>query len=117
MLFTRFLQETYPFYRGFLNLSNDEITITLPIKKLSAAIMQKEDSYLILTLEEISNDNKNKLNYLDYQLIDSDKTFQEQYELFKKIVQEKIAKDNAFTFIITERCYILNNLNINCKIK
>lgn len=107
----------YPFYRGMLNLRNDSITVCLPILKLSAANMQLNDLYFIMTLEEINLlDTKNRINYLDYQLIESDITFKEQFELFKKIVQENISTTNIFKFKVTERVYILNNQNINCNI-
>ncbi len=111
------LNNAYPFYRGILNLRTDSITICLPVLKLSAANMQIDDLYLILTLDEINSlDTKNRINYLDYQLIESDVSFKEQFELFKRMVQEKISITDVFKFKVIERVYILNNQNINCEI-
>jgi hypothetical protein len=111
------LNNAYPFYRGILNLRTDNNTICLPILKLAAANMQIDDLYLIMTLNEVNLlDTKNRINFLDYQLIESDVTFKEQFELFKKIVQEKIAITDVFKFKVIERVYILNNQNINCDV-
>ena len=110
----KILNEAYPFYRGFLNVRIDTLTVCLPVLKLSAVNMLKGDVYVITSLSEISMTDKNKLNYLDYQLIESDTVFMEQFEFFKKFIQEQFSNDHSTVkFKIIERIYILNSLNIN----
>lgn len=113
----KILNGAYPFNRGVLNIQIEKITICLPILKLSAVNMQVNDIYVIQSLDELNVENNKRLNFFDYQLIESDTDFIQQFELFKRLIQEQFSTEKTIIqFQINSRVYIYNNQNINATI-
>ena len=114
----KILNAAYPFYRSMIYIKLDKITICLPILKLSAVNMQINDIYIITSLSELDiKDEKNRLNILDYQLIESDNEFTNQLQLLKNFIQEQFSEEVEYVkFKINERVYMMNNQNINASI-
>lgn len=111
----KILNNAYPFYRALLFVDTGKMKICLPLLKLSGVNMQINDIYAISSLSELSIESNERLNYLDYQLIDSDDEFKNQFQFLKTYIQERLSEDGIVKFIIIERFYVLNNQNINAK--
>jgi hypothetical protein len=111
----KMLNNAYPFYRALLFVDTGKMKICLPLLKLSGVNMQIDDIYAISSLSELDVESNERLNYLDYQLIDSEAEFKNQFQLLKIYVQERLSEDEIVKFKIIERFYVLNNQNINAK--
>lgn len=92
-----------------------QAAMTLPLINSSVMFMQNGDVFIIDNIEDI-----NKLPYVDYQLIGTEKVnggFREDFNNFANIAKINIGRTGIFTFFVEKKVVYNNNVHIKLKIK
>lgn len=92
-----------------------QAAITLPLINSSVTFIQNEDIFIIDNIEDI-----NKLPYIDYQLIGTEKInggFREDFNNFANIAKINIGRTGVFAFSVEKKIVYNNNVHIKFKIK
>ena len=94
-----FFNKITPYNRSFLNIQlTEDRVVTLPANN---------DLISIDDLDYIE-----KLPFIDYQLISSDKTFSSEFDEFKVFVKNQLYKNNIADFKVINKQIINNNVVI-----
>lgn len=108
MLDRLFFNKITPYNRSFINiqLTKDRV-VTLPAINTAVFFLSNNDLISIDDLEFIE-----KLPYIDYQLVNSDKTFKAEMDEFKIFVKNQLYKSNIADFQVINKQVINNNVVI-----
>ena len=125
-LMKKFFNGVIPYHRSFAVFDETTVSfedgktyqqaaITLPLVSSAVIFMQNEDTFIIDNTDDI-----NKLPYIDYQLIGTDKVnggFREDFNSFSNMVKVYIGRMGVFAFSVEKRVVYNNNVHIKFKIK
>ena len=103
-----FFNKITPYNRSFLNIQLTEDRVaTLPAINTVVFFLSNNDLISIDDLDYIE-----KLPFIDYQLISSDKTFSSEFDEFKVFVKNQLYKNNIADFKVINKQIINNNVVI-----
>lgn len=125
-LMKKFFNGIIPYHRSFAVFDEttilyedgkvyEQAAITLPLVSSAVMFMQNEDTFIIDNTEDI-----NKLPYIDYQLIGTDKInggFRDDFNSFSNMVKIHIGRMGVFSFSVEKRVVYNNNVHIKFKVK
>lgn len=103
-----FFNKITPYNRSFINIQlTQDRAVTLPAINTAVFFLSNNDLITIDDLEFIE-----KLPYIDYQLVNSDKTFRAELDEFKVFVKNQLYKKNIADFQVINKQIINNNVVI-----
>lgn len=103
-----FFNKITPYNRSFLNIQlTEDRVVTLPAINTAVFFLSNEDLISIDDLDFIE-----KLPFIDYQLVSSDKTFASEFDEFKVFVKNQLYKNNIADFKVINKQIINNNVVI-----
>lgn len=103
-----FFNKITPYNRSFLNIQlTEDRVVTLPAINTAVFFLSNEDLISIDDLDFIE-----KLPFIDYQLVSSDKTFASEFDEFKLFVKNQLYKNNIADFKVINKQIINNNVVI-----
>ena len=103
-----FFNKKTPYNRSFLNIQlTEDRVVTLPAINTAVFFLSNNDLISIDDLDYIE-----KLPFIDYQLISSDKTFSSEFDEFKVFVKNQLYKNNIADFKVINKQIINNNVVI-----
>lgn len=107
MLDRLFFNKITPYDRSFIHIQADEKVFMLPAINTAVFFLVNSDTITINDLSQIE-----KLPYIDYQLLASEKTLQEEMEQFKEYVKRKLYDDNFADFQVINKQIIGTNVYV-----
>ena len=103
-----FFNKITPYNRSFLNIQlTEDRVVTLPAINTAVFFLSNNDLISIDDLDYIE-----KLPFIDYQLISSDKTSSSEFDEFKVFVKNQLYKNNIADFKVINKQIINNNVVI-----
>ena len=103
-----FFNKITPYNRSFLNIQlTEDRVVTLPAINTAVFFLSNNDLISIDDLDYIE-----KLPFIDYQLISSDKTFSSEFDEFKVFVKNQLYKNNIADFKVINKQIFNNNVVI-----
>ncbi len=103
-----FFNKITPYNRSFLNIQlTEDRVVTLPAINTAVFFLSNNDLISIDDLDYIE-----KLPFIDYQLISSDKTFSSEFDEFKVFVKNQLYKKNIADFKVINKQIFNNNVVI-----
>ncbi len=110
MLDRLFFNKITPYDRSFIHIQADEKVFMLPAINTAVFFLVNNDTITINDLSQME-----RLPYIDYQLLISEKSLQEEMKQFKDYVKKKLYDNNFADFQVVNKQIIDRNVYIILK--